>query len=76
MRAGHGPNRLKTPNPKPDRPEKRHHGSDQPGPKVGPVFALAANAAAEAIAVIYESKLHSDERIDIEREIGRRDPSW
>ena len=61
MRAGHGPNRLTTPNPKSDFPDKGITAPTSPVRMGRPVFALAANAAAEAIAVIHESKLHSDE---------------
>jgi hypothetical protein len=36
-------------------------------------FMLAANAAAEALAVIHESGVEADERIDIEAELSRLD---
>jgi hypothetical protein len=36
-------------------------------------FMLAANAAAEAIAVIHESGVETEERVDIEAELGRLD---
>jgi hypothetical protein len=36
-------------------------------------FMLAANAAAEAVAVIHESGVETEERVDIEAELGRLD---
>lgn len=43
------------------------------GNRTSTEFALASNAAAEAVAVIHESGLAADERIDIERELARLD---
>jgi hypothetical protein len=47
------------------RPVKGHRRSAE--------FMMAGNAAAEALAVIHESGVESDERIEIERELGRLD---
>lgn len=43
------------------------------GKRTSAEFALAANAAAEALAVIHESGVETDEEIQIERELARLD---
>lgn len=43
------------------------------GNRTSAEFMMAGNAAAEALAVIHESGVESDERIEIERELGRLD---
>lgn len=43
------------------------------GNRTSTEFGLATHAAAEALAVIHESGLDSDERIDIDRELARLD---
>jgi aminoglycoside phosphotransferase (APT) family kinase protein len=43
------------------------------GKRLSPEFMMASNAAAEALAVIHESGVESDEEIEIERELGRLD---
>jgi hypothetical protein len=43
------------------------------GNRLSTEFMLAGNAAAEALAVIHESRLQSDEHIEIERELARLD---
>jgi hypothetical protein len=53
--------------------EEAVRGRPVDGNRLSAEFMLAGNAAAEAIAVIHESRLQSDERIEIEREIARLD---
>jgi aminoglycoside phosphotransferase (APT) family kinase protein len=53
--------------------EESVRGRPVDGNRLSAEFMLAGNAAAEAIAVIHESRLQSDERIEIEREIARLD---
>ena len=43
------------------------------GHRMSAEFMMAGNAAAEALAVIHESGVESDEKIEIERELGRLD---
>jgi hypothetical protein len=43
------------------------------GNRMSTEFMMAANAGAEALAVIHESGIESDERIEIERELARLD---
>jgi len=43
------------------------------GNRMSTEFMMAANAGAEALAVIHESGVESDERIEIERELARLD---
>jgi aminoglycoside phosphotransferase (APT) family kinase protein len=43
------------------------------GKRTSAEFMMAGNAAAEALAVIHESGVESDERIEIERELARLD---
>jgi hypothetical protein len=43
------------------------------GRRLSAEFMMASNAAAEALAVIHESGVESDEQIEIERELGRLD---
>jgi aminoglycoside phosphotransferase (APT) family kinase protein len=51
--------------------EEAVRGRPVDGNRLSTEFAMAGNAAAEALAVIHESGLDSDERIDIERELAR-----
>jgi hypothetical protein len=51
--------------------EESVRGRPVDGNRLSSEFMLAGNAAAEALAVIHESRLQSDERIEIEREIAR-----
>jgi hypothetical protein len=53
--------------------EESVRGRPVDGNRTSTEFMLAGNAAAEALAVIHESRLQSDERIEIEREIARLD---
>jgi aminoglycoside phosphotransferase (APT) family kinase protein len=53
--------------------EESVRGRPVEGNRMSTEFMLAGNAAAEALAVIHESNLESDERIEIERELTRLD---
>lgn len=53
--------------------EEAVRGKPVSGRRTSTQFALAANAAAEGLAVIHESGVEVDTRIDIEREIARLD---
>ena len=53
--------------------EERVPGRPVGGNRLSSEFMLAGNAAAEALAVIHESRLEPDERIEIENELARLD---
>jgi hypothetical protein len=53
--------------------EEGVRGQPLKGRRMSAEFMMASNAAAEALAVIHESGLESDEQIEIERELGRLD---
>jgi aminoglycoside phosphotransferase (APT) family kinase protein len=53
--------------------EEAVKGRPMKGKRLSPEFMMASNAAAEALAVIHESGVESDEEIEIERELGRLD---
>jgi hypothetical protein len=53
--------------------EESVRGRPVDGNRMSAEFMLVGNAAAEALAVIHESKLQSDERIEIDRELARLD---
>jgi hypothetical protein len=53
--------------------EERVRGRPVGGNRLSSEFMLAGNAAAESLAVIHESKVETDERIQIENELARLD---
>lgn len=53
--------------------EEAVRGRPVSGNRTSTEFMLAGNAAAEALAVIHESGVETDQRIDLEREIARLD---